>query len=210
MKIREIIALVITILFTLPSVAPARYYDPKTGRYLTPDPIGLEGGINPYVYVENDPVNQTDPSGLSPVLPSEAQILFPNLPKEKAEETYNSILETNRRVLDILLLLAPELSAARPMIRIGPRWRPRSVMPSGCEGAARQINRHVEGTIHTITPKKGLPSLGGFRGQSPGWASHDVVLKDGRVYDVTTGHKGLPIDEYKALWEYPDAIDFGF
>ena len=33
-----------------------RYYDPKTGRYITPDPIGLAGGINPFVYVENNPV----------------------------------------------------------------------------------------------------------------------------------------------------------
>jgi RHS repeat-associated protein len=41
-----------------------RYYDPKTGRYLTPDPIGLAGGINPYVYVQNDPVNWIDPYGL--------------------------------------------------------------------------------------------------------------------------------------------------
>ncbi|HOD72452.1 MAG: hypothetical protein GXX82_10620 [Syntrophorhabdus sp.] len=41
-----------------------RYYDPRTGRYLTPDPIGLEGGIDPYVYTENDPVNLVDREGL--------------------------------------------------------------------------------------------------------------------------------------------------
>ena len=41
-----------------------RYYDPQTGRYITPDPIGLEGGINLFVYVGNNPPNQADPSGL--------------------------------------------------------------------------------------------------------------------------------------------------
>ncbi len=41
-----------------------RYYDPETGRYITPDPIGLAGGINPFVYVQNDPVNMVDPEGL--------------------------------------------------------------------------------------------------------------------------------------------------
>ncbi|MBA3012268.1 MAG: RHS repeat-associated core domain-containing protein [Proteobacteria bacterium] len=41
-----------------------RYYDPDTGRYLTPDPIGLAGGINPFVYTLNDPVNSSDPLGL--------------------------------------------------------------------------------------------------------------------------------------------------
>ncbi|MDT8436700.1 MAG: RHS repeat-associated core domain-containing protein [Gemmatimonadota bacterium] len=43
----------------------ARYYDPDTGRFLSPDPIGLEGGINPYVFAGNDPVHLRDPSGLS-------------------------------------------------------------------------------------------------------------------------------------------------
>jgi RHS repeat-associated protein len=48
-----------------------RYYNPQTGRYMTPDPIGLEGGINLYLYL-NDPINWADPLGLKRVhvLPS--------------------------------------------------------------------------------------------------------------------------------------------
>lgn len=41
-----------------------RFYNPELGRYMEPDPIGLEGGLNPYTYAGNNPVMNTDSSGL--------------------------------------------------------------------------------------------------------------------------------------------------
>ncbi|MDE1492606.1 AHH domain-containing protein [Xenorhabdus bovienii] len=41
-----------------------RYYSPVVGCYLTPDPLGLMGGTNPYRYVHN-PTGWVDPLGLA-------------------------------------------------------------------------------------------------------------------------------------------------
>ena len=43
----------------------ARYYDPVIGRFLSADPIGYADGLNVYAYVRNDPVNKTDPTGMT-------------------------------------------------------------------------------------------------------------------------------------------------
>ena len=41
-----------------------RYYSPNLRRFIEPDPIGFEGGMNLYAYVGNDPGNALDPLGL--------------------------------------------------------------------------------------------------------------------------------------------------
>jgi len=42
-----------------------RYYDPSIGRWITPDPIGRDGGPNLYAYVLNGPLTRIDLYGLS-------------------------------------------------------------------------------------------------------------------------------------------------
>jgi RHS repeat-associated protein len=41
----------------------ARIYSPTLGRFLQPDPIGYDDGLNMYAYAGADPVNGTDPTG---------------------------------------------------------------------------------------------------------------------------------------------------
>ncbi|WP_230941972.1 RHS repeat-associated core domain-containing protein, partial [Burkholderia stagnalis] len=45
-----------------------RYYDPNTGRFISKDPIGLQGGINVFQYAPN-PISWIDPLGLTSKTP---------------------------------------------------------------------------------------------------------------------------------------------
>jgi RHS repeat-associated protein len=47
----------------------ARFYTPQEGRFMNPDPIGINGGINLYQYGANNPVSFIDPEGAVATLP---------------------------------------------------------------------------------------------------------------------------------------------
>ncbi|WP_248488221.1 RHS repeat-associated core domain-containing protein [Pseudomonas sp. CYM-20-01] len=93
-----------------------RYYNPDVGRYLTPDPVKLAGGINAYQYVPN-PTGWVDPLGLSscpgdeckPNVPptlrrpnvDEGAPALPQLPRTNGQSRIDALTEANakRRVL---------------------------------------------------------------------------------------------------------------
>jgi hypothetical protein len=81
-----------------------RDYDPAVGRYIESDPIGLEGGLNLYLYVENDPVEFWDSTGEQIVIPG-TRPRFPGIPgtveglsdpaamgKKRTNQIYNQAL----------------------------------------------------------------------------------------------------------------------
>jgi RHS repeat-associated protein len=45
-----------------------RSYDSRTGRYTRPDPIGLDGGLNQFIYVGGNPLSYVDPDGRNALL----------------------------------------------------------------------------------------------------------------------------------------------
>ncbi|MFD9207428.1 DUF6531 domain-containing protein [Streptomyces sioyaensis] len=49
-----------------------RHYDPETGRYVSPDPLGLDPAPNPVAYIDN-PHTAYDPLGLAPDCGHEAE-----------------------------------------------------------------------------------------------------------------------------------------
>jgi len=43
---------------------PSRAYEPRLGRFLQPDPAGLEGDVHPYLFARHSPLRFDDPWGL--------------------------------------------------------------------------------------------------------------------------------------------------
>lgn len=86
-----------------------RYYNPDTGRYLTPDPIGFTGGgLNLYRYVGNNPVNLVDPWGLC----GEKDL-------EKLENLRDKYWDLYKANLDMTIMLEEHLSDAEKYRRLG-------------------------------------------------------------------------------------------
>lgn len=68
----------------------SRNYDSKVGRWIQKDPVKFFGGINLYCYVQSDPINYIDPSGLYSVSPLEIYDMFREVGLEDAKHAYDA------------------------------------------------------------------------------------------------------------------------
>ncbi|WP_083207144.1 RHS repeat-associated core domain-containing protein [Pseudomonas sp. 24 R 17] len=143
-----------------------RYYNPDIGRYLTPDPVKLAGGINAYQYVPNptgwvDPLGLTSCPGTAGCKPSyNAQSPFDAVKVNSDEpRTPGPQLTARQRRIEELT----EANAKRRVLEYEAEYDMHMVGKHGPEVESHKIRRRsINGTdpITDITPqnKKGVPS----------------------------------------------------
>lgn len=152
--------------FTGLQYSRARWYDAKTGRFISEDPIGFRGGINEFAYANNNASNLVDPSGL------DGCRKLPNGKCEPIPEIPTSGGEPPRRTP--WFISDPPRPSPTPFATPSPSatpFPPRSTPPSapptgsepgspcGCETAIPRLPDFVSFSGHL-----GIPQLGGFVG----------------------------------------------
>lgn len=143
-----------------------RDYDPSIGRYVQSDPIGLEGGINTYTYVEGNPITYTDPTGE----------FVPQLVGFAIGAGLEYLTNPCATATDILLAggigaLGGGLSKAA-FLRLGARSRTRETGLEWSHSISRQtVNRNTSGSLNRTLNRRG--GLNGSWRTPESHAAHD-------------------------------------
>jgi RHS repeat-associated protein len=179
-----------------------RYYDPTLGRYLRPDPIGLVGGLNPFSYAQNNPLNYVDPNG-DFVLTGSVALGFiatkavgiavawiglqtatqlignPEIPSDNPCDKYMLGSFMNSTTLGIVAVNAG-LGLGIAGVELGVTFYPKLVLMSGTPVGYRIQTEYFPSINPSILPSPTFPY--GFFGYATGATIETVIQKDTHRY----------------------------
>lgn len=169
----------------------ARWYDPATGRWLSKDPIGLDGGMNLYAFCGNDPVGFVDPQGSEVAIAVADGLIYGSGFSVSASE-FGVVLGRTVGILAIPVVAVKSLS-------IGKNLGETETVQKGCEligeGIANAIiwleNRRSGGPGRGGKPGKGERGHTARPDGTPNPEKHVRTNPDGTSYytDPHTGKK---------------------
>ncbi|WP_278450396.1 RHS repeat-associated core domain-containing protein, partial [Salmonella bongori] len=144
-----------------------RYYDPSQGRYITQDPIGLEGGWNLYTYSLN-PVTGIDPLGLETCVINRDLAVFGDSARSRnnpVTHTFSVITDSNGDIIHTYswgndanlngwnIDQQIDLKSARDALNSGKAECRSDIVDDKCVSAAFDIlnkkeNNHINGMVY--------------------------------------------------------------
>jgi len=147
----------------------ARWYDSNIGRWLSKDPIGLEGGLNLYVFCGNNPVNFVDPWGeceedlyappsLSELWDSILFALGEKVPQTERER--RAAMGASLGMMAAMSTPSPNVSFGIPKSTLGPSGKPKIIVKlhstlKRAKDAARGRAGKGGGAVKHPTPTNG-------------------------------------------------------
>ena len=157
----------------------ARYYDPVTGRFLQPDPIGYGAGLNLYRYAKNSPLGHTDPSGTSEEVKQGSEPMMVRSAWQDSVEVMEIGLQNASAVSDVA---AAGVELAR------------GIPGRGAARTAKNLKKAAEGHTITVNMSKNRSSTSG----------ENPFAKAGRDYHKKS-EPPLDLDPNKGNWQknYP-------
>ncbi len=181
--------------------ARARWYDPLTKRFLSPDPLGVSAGVNRYLFAGGDPMNSDDPDGLDPCTPDQRDHGYVDTPAADGSAQCVKKVQLHNYVIWGAQSIPPWIwdllvSCARGVV-CGSDIRPMSSGPAMPASFSQQDFPWTTFFVGRLPVLNGCPS-GTRAWEAPGWfrglrANYQGTAKRRAYYGAQLGFQELGV-----------------